>query len=462
MEPGPLYARIARSIENAVTRGDLPPGTILPSERALAHVLHVGRSTVVAAYDKLRTDGTVISRRGGGTWVAGAERGSKTASSADSLSSAAPDSSTLVDLATARFPTATVVKAGLAELDGRLSDEVLNRSGYSPSGLPELRRAVAGMFTDQGLRTSPDQILITTGTQQALSLLTGHFVNAGDRVLVEDPCTPGMLDLLHSVPTVIKGVLSVASTGVQPFMQVTRGNFSLAYLISAGGPEGRVVTAENMRRLGGSLHSFSGIVIEDASSRPLADDPPPYLATCAPEGTVVTIGSMSKVFWGGLRVGWIRATEELIRRLGRDKRRHDLGTPLLSQLLSVWLLARLEDVSAERVAQLHRQRDVAEELLSRYLPSFTYVRPEAGLTFWLRLPRGASGPFTEVARRHGVGVVSGESLSVAGTADAHIRVAIGAPTQILTQGFLRLRQAWAAYDRAGFEEAGMADATFLL
>ena len=469
--PGPLYRRLARAIDAAVTRGDLLPGAVLPPERGLAASLAVGRSTVVGAYDLLREQGVLVSRRGSGTWVAGAGRDPGGAgrdadgrvSAPAALPSAALDtSSVMVDLATARLPTAAAVREGIAALSGDLVDHLLERSGYSPMGLPELRSAVADRFTQDGLPTSVDQVLITTGNQQALALLTGLCLGPGDTALVEDPTSPGVLDLLRSMPVTLRSARSLAGSGPEPLVAaMARNRPALTYLMTAGGPEGRLVRDTDLLHLGSALTGFAGVVVEDTSSRDLALGPlPPYLAARTTAEQVVTIGSMSKMFWGGLRVGWIRANERIVQRLARAKVRADLGTPLLSQALSVWLLRRLAAVRDARTAELRAKLTAAEPLLAAHLPGFAWTPPQAGVTLWLRLPHGASGPFAELARRHGVAVVAGDSLSVDGAGDGFVRVCYGLPPAVLAEGMRRLGRAWQDFDRVDRIGAATADESF--
>lgn len=450
---GPLYRRLATAIQAAIARDDLPPGTVLPPERELSRQLSVGRSTVVAAYDLLRADGLIVSRRGSGTWVAGAERGSSKAPPRESLRGAALDSETTVlDLATASMPAAPLLRDAIAEMNGELLERLLTRVGYSSLGLLELRRAVADRLSLDGLPTAPEQVLITTGGQQALALITEYSLGqalGGDYAVVEDPTSPGVLDLLRSRTVTVRSAQSFSGYGAAPLLEsVGRSAPSVVYIYGSLGPEGRQPRAAEAHRLISGLRGFSGVLVDDSSSRPLVfGEPSPYLAALTKEITVMTVGSMSKVFWGGLRVGWIRGDENVIGRLARLKARADLGTPLLSQMVSAWLLPHLPEVAAQRVADLHANLDLAEAAVSAELPEFAWSRPDGGVSMWLHMPWGASGPFTELARRHGVAVVPGTLLSPGGHSDASIRLSLTAPPAVLEQGVRRLASAWAEYSR---------------
>lgn len=448
---GPLYQRLAAALRGAVVRGDLPPGTILPAERHMARMLAVGRSTVVGAYDLLRADGVLESKQGSGTWVAGADRNSASkGGQPESLGRAAlSESERLIDLATASLPASPALRGAVSALQGELFEQLLLQTGYSAVGLSELRRAVATMYSEEGLPTTPEQILITTGDQQALFLLTDHLVDTGDAVVLEDPTSPGMLDLLRHRAVTVRTARSVASAGERPLLDVVaRTSPSLVYAITALGPEGLVSERDSLLRLAKGLRDFGGAVIEDTSSRQLVwGEAPPYLAAVARDVTVFTVGSMSKLFWGGLRIGWIRGDENAIVRLSRAKARADLGTPALSQVVSAWLLHRRHEIGDARRREVRTRIEDATRSLSERLPEFRATPAAGAVALWLRMPRGASRPFAEIARRRGVAIVPGDSLSADGASDGFIRVAIGASSAHFEEGIRRLESAWNEYDR---------------
>lgn len=200
MRDGPLYRRLAAAIAAAVESGELARGTMLPPERAMAHRLAVGRSTVVAAYELLRQDSVVQSRQGSGTCVAGSPPHDPVPGAADALASAAlGPPSEVIDLATAALPAPPALRSVIDSL--RADDiDVLDSSGYSPAGLPTLRANLARYLTARGLPTEPDQLLITTGDQQALWLLCTYLLGDGGEVVVEDPTTGAPLDPRTAVP----------------------------------------------------------------------------------------------------------------------------------------------------------------------------------------------------------------------------------------------------------------------
>jgi DNA-binding transcriptional MocR family regulator len=466
---GPLYRRLATAIRAAIDRGHLPPGSVLPPERVMARSLAVGRATVVAAYDLLCDEQVLESRQGSGTWVSGAGRGRAGGASRESLRGTAPAVGPAIDLATASLPAAPMIGELIGELPGADLDALLDHPGYSPLGLPELRAAIAEMFTADGLETAPHQILVTTGDQQALALLTEHLLAAGDLALVEDPTSAGLLDLLRARLATIRVMNPVATAGPEPAADMlAQVRARLTYLAIAPNPAGDVCPPEHLPPLCRAIDQATGIVVEDTSGRDLSLVPvPPYLAQQAgthSEATserVVTVGSMSKLFWGGLRIGWIRASAGLIDRLGRIKARADLGTPLLSQLLAARLLRRRDEVRRVRVAELRASLATAGTTVRGELPEFGWAPPQAGVALWLRLPAGSAAPFTELAYRHGVAVAPGTALSSAGGADDRIRVTYARPPAVFAEGVRRLAHAWRDYRESLTSSAGSRDETWL-
>lgn len=447
---GPLYLRLAGALRLAIRRGDLPPGAMLPPERTMANSLAVGRGTVVAAYDLLRTENVLESRQGSGTWVKGdwADPSNQASDRRGSLTGAAPASAeNIIDLATASLPAVPAIREVLASLAGPGADALLADPGYTPLGLGALRAAVAEMFSADGLPTGPQQVLITSGSQQALSLLTEHFLSPGDLAVVEDPTSAGILDLIRARLAATRTILPAAEEPGPALDMLGQTQPRLMYLMPSPSPAGVMCPEASLRAIVPAINGLKGVTVEDTSGRHLSFvTPAAYLAQWVDPEKIVTVGSMSKLFWGGLRVGWIRANEGLVSRLSRIKARSDLGTPLLSQFVAAQLLGRLDEIRHERITELRGRLANASDVLRRYLPEFTWAEPTGGLSVWARLPRGTSAPFVELARRRGVAVVAGVSLSVGGGADEHIRITYGKAPDVFAEGVARLAGAWREYE----------------
>ncbi len=201
---GPLYRLLARAVTAAVELGDLERGARLPSERSLAPAIDVSRGVVVAAYDELVADGLVERRRGSGTFVAG---------SPDIGLPPGREGSALFRRLV-EGPTASVIDLSISVLHetrwlpdvavGR--DDVAEPGADSPWGLPALRARVASDLTAAGLTTGIEQVVITTGAQQGISVAAGCWVRPGDIVVVDDPTYPGVLSALAAAGAVVRSV----------------------------------------------------------------------------------------------------------------------------------------------------------------------------------------------------------------------------------------------------------------
>jgi DNA-binding transcriptional MocR family regulator len=187
--------------------------------------------------------------------------------------------------------------------------------------------------------------------------------------------------------------------------------------------------------------------VEDESLVDIAleETPPASIAALAPKAPVMSIGSLSKLFWGGLRIGWIRAPEPVLLRLAGLKVASDLGSAMLSQLVAVHLLERADEVRRLRRAQIAEQRDALARELSRRLPEWSWMLPAGGLSMWVRLPHGDASEFAQVALRHGVSLLAGPSVSPDGGHPQHLRLVYVHEPPVMAEAVERLAQAWDAY-----------------
>ncbi|GAA5130143.1 PLP-dependent aminotransferase family protein [Pseudonocardia adelaidensis] len=445
---GPLYVLLARRLRRLVDDGDLAPGTPLPPDRALARALAVGRSTVVNAYELLRAEGRIVRRQGSGTRVAGTPAAAR---AADGTS--APIFLHLLEPGEGVIPLAcaapTAPPAGLVaayEAIVPALSAIRGDIGYHPAGIPALRRALADRYAARGLPTTPEQIMITGGGQQALSLLAAVLLGPGGRVVVEAPTYPGALETFHEAGAV-PVPLPVGLDGFETAVRQHRP--ALAYVIPANhNPTGATLPPLRRRRLA-EIAATAGVpVIEDEV---LADltfpgrTPPPPLAGFAP-ATVISVGSLSKAVWGGLRVGWVRAPEAVVQRLARLRAVHDLGGNVPAQLAAIELMPVLDDLCRQRAAALRAGHDHLRRQLLGLLPDWEVPAVTGGQTLWARLPHGDGMSFAQLALRHGVAVLPGAGLDASGGSADRLRLHHVLPQDELTCAVERLAEAWHAYE----------------
>jgi len=468
---GPLYSRLADAVGSAIESGGLSAGTRLPPERPLADALEVSRTTVVLAYGRLRRRGLVESRRGSGTWVSHGAHATRLAQRTAREPREGLAQSFLVDTVTRAaaeepadtisFMGACLAGAGLPlEEEWRAAQgdvaELACGTGYSPQGWPALRRAIAARFEERGLPTTVDEILITNGAQQAIDLVARLFVGRGEAVALEDPTYLGAIDAFALAGARLLPLpVGAAGADVAALGRIA-GQFTpaLVYLVpTCHNPTGAQLP-EAARREVAALCTARGItVVEDESLAELTFDgePPPPIAACAPRAAILTVGSTSKLFWGGLRVGWLRGPRELIARLTRLKVATDLSGSPLCQALAARLLARRQEVARLRRDESRRRCGALGRLLREKLPEWSFAEPTGGLTIWVRLPAPLADALAAVAPKHGVSIVPGPVHSPSRGCADRVRLPFVLDEAALGEGTARLARAWRECREPGAE-----------
>lgn len=282
--------------------------------------------------------------------------------------------------------------------DRVLADNPRRVLQYSSSeGNPQLREAVAHRLLGRGLPTSPDNLLITTGSQQALTLLTTVLLEPGDAVVVEDPT---YLAALQSFGYAGARVLPVATDdqGILPDALaevVATHRPKLLYLVpNFQNPTGRTLPAHR-RRAVAEVAAEQGLwIVEDDPYGELRFEGSrqPWIASLdeAADRTVL-LGSFSKTMAPGMRLGWLRAPTALRRACVIAKQAADLHTSTVDQAAAACYLAEADlDGHIRRVCAAYRdRRDALLDGLPRALPEgSSWNRPEGGMFVWARLPDG--------------------------------------------------------------------------
>jgi DNA-binding transcriptional MocR family regulator len=449
----PLFRQLARAIGSGIERGVLERGRRLPPERSLAAALVVSRGTAVAAYDVLVSDGLIERRRGSGTYVLGAHSlglpsGREGSALLHRLVERSAVPSTVIDLSisvlhdASRLPPVAIASNEF----GVVSPD----TGYSPWGLTGLRTAIARHVTRWGLPSSPDQIVITTGAQQAISAAAACWLRPGDTVVVEDPTYPGAIVAVGQAGAQLRGVgLDRSGVRVHELAAALADRPALVYLQSTvHSPTGAVLSDSRRRAIAALVTESRVPLLEDLALADLAWNPaPPPIASYAPDASIAVAGSLSKVFWGGLRLGWVRAAAPLAMRFARVKATQDLGSSAVSQVLAERLLSALESAPhssylAELRTDLQSRYEVLATALRRSLPTWEWDVPSGGLSIWVRLPTSNAEGFAQTALRHGVAVATAPALSPSSRHGDRLRLSFSGPPGELEEGVKRLAIAW--------------------
>ncbi|MCW3015933.1 MAG: transcriptional regulator, GntR family with aminotransferase domain [Solirubrobacterales bacterium] len=444
--PGPRYARLAEAAGDAIAQGLLPAGTRLPTERSLAQQLQVSRGTIVAAYAELADRGLVARRQGSGTTVTAPGRrttGRHLRNQGFDRQISGPP--VPIDLSMA----APVYDAIVADL-GADTTAVLAAGapvhGYAPLGLPALREGIADRLTARGVPTTAAQILVTAGAQGALQLIIAAFVRAGDHVVVENPTYPGALELLSRSGAALDGIPR-DHAGPRPGLfrrALEAGDTALALLVpTCHNPTGTTMSEQRRHEVLAAVRDHDALLVEDLTMADMSFSgvAPADLVALAPD-RVIALGSFSKILWGGLRTGWIRADPATILRLGRLRTAQDMGSGQLDQAACLAALPRLDEIIAARRRMARERHDVLRQALAEQLPDWEVQRCEGGYSLWIRLPRANAAQVVAAALQHGVAIAGG---GIGGLDDSnldHVRVCFTLEPDVLVEAASRLRRAW--------------------
>ena len=416
----PLYQQIESYLRQGIVSGSLPADTRLPASRQLAHDLGVNRITVENAYAGLETDGLIYSRMGSGTYVLppnpllgfskekpGApwplwqqsleleDRVLKN-ESPEEMSSRAARHAQLISFASGigdahLFP---------AEDFRKVLQTVMRRDGIAaldygePNGHAPLRETITHILASQGLQTRSENVLITAGSQQALSLVSQLLLKPGDVIMVESPTYSGALDLFRALGFNVVGVpVDRHGMQVEALEKLLQQHHpKLIYTIPTfHNPTGTCLSSQRRIQL---------IILADRYNIPILEDDfvgdlryegrsQPALKALDPGGRVIYVSTFSKILMPGLRVGFLVAEGPIYQRLVNFKRANDLATStLIQRALEVYVTVGRYQSYLRRSCQLFRKRrDAMLSAIQRYLPAeIDLDPPQGGLFIWLRLP----------------------------------------------------------------------------
>lgn len=345
------------------------------------------------------------------------------------------------------FPTAE-----LAELarDLLLSDGA-KALQYAPTeGLAVLRQLITDRLQSRfGLDPTPDEVLVVSGSQQALDLTGKLFIDEGDVVLCESPTYLGAINAFQAyrprfveVPTDDDGM--VPAELERRLAGPDRAGF--IYVVpDFQNPSGRRWSVDRRRALVEIATRYEVPVIEDAPYAELCFDDRalPPVASFDTEGLVIFLGTFSKILSPGLRLGWIAADEEILRRYVLVKQGADLHTSSLTQLLAARFMLECDlDGHINRIRDAYRmRRDAMLSALDKHMPpGVSYTRPAGGLFLWLELPSGLDArALLERSLEENVAFVPGGAFFTEDGHDNTLRLNFSAmPVDRIAEGVRRL------------------------
>jgi DNA-binding transcriptional MocR family regulator len=429
-----LRALLAEELRQRIAAGALAPGMALPSVRSLARERGVSAFTAAEVYNVLTAAGLVEARRGSGYFVAGPRPAPPPpqpgAASADALWERRLEARAqpiLVDAGGGWLPAAWQfgdgIRAGLRSL-ARLP---VADDGYgSPLGLEALRRHFATQLQGRGLALGPEQLVLTQGASQALDLVVRALLAPGDRVAVEDPGYPPMLELLRARGARLIGIPRLAHGPDPAALEAAlrrrpiRALFTNTTLQNPTGTTTELPVARRIVELA-DRHGF--LVVEDDIFAELAPTPTMTLATLDQCRRVVYVSSVSKTIAPTLRVGFVAAPPEAAPRLARLKALSALASSELSERLVLEVLTQphyRRHLEALRRRLGATQQRVQQALLARGVE--LAFRPAAGMFLWGRLrSRETVGKLWRSAVAAGVLLAPGELFRSDGRATPYWR-----------------------------------------
>jgi GntR family transcriptional regulator/MocR family aminotransferase len=416
-----LYRQIIQFLREEIQSGGLPAETRLPSTRRLAESLDVNRITVINAYQELEAEGLIYGKTGSGYYVAemqGISTREKSDPSAKQdwprwqqslLSRGWVSGQTELDRMSASIDSRGVISFSNGVGDNRLfpADDfrkalqvVLHRDGVDAlgygdrTGYPPLRETITHILASQGVPVRPENILITSGSQQAVALVAHLLLRPGDLVLVESPSYLGVIDLFRSMDVRLLGVpvdsQGMRTDAVEEALRTSRPK--LIYTIPTfHNPTGTCMSSQRRRQLIALADRYDIPILEDDFAGDLRYEgrAQPALKALDPGGRVIYVSTFSKMLAPGLRVGFLAAEGPIYDRLVAIKRANDLATSnLIQRALEVYITVGRYQAHLRRACQVYAQRrDALLAALSRYMPEgVTWDKPLGGLFIWARLP----------------------------------------------------------------------------
>lgn len=445
----PAYEALADGIRLLCLDNRLAPRTALPAERELALALAVSRTTVAAAYRSLRETAHIESLRGSGSVTL-------------PLGRRLPERNDVgiddIDLSQAS-PAAWPGLAGLMSETALDTAALVARAGYDVIGSAALREAIADRYTARGIPTGPDEVMVTTGAQSAIHLLAETLLRRGARAAIETPTYPHAAEALRGAGARLVSIPVSVDEGWdldRAVQALDRARPTLAYLMPVfQNPTGRSMTPTEQDVIArASARAGTLLVVDETTGELAIDRAAEAPAVAFPDRRVIRVGSLGKTVWGGLRIGWIRAEPDLIRRIVALRPSRELGTPEFEQAVAVRLLERMPEILVQRAQLLGEGRDALVQALRTELPDWRVPDVPGGVCVWAELDAPLSSGLVMAARTRGLHLSAGPRFSPDGGHERHLRIPFTAPPEQLRRAVRVLAEVWPSVRAAAPAAAG--------
>ncbi|GAB6158310.1 PLP-dependent aminotransferase family protein [Desulfotomaculum varum] len=458
----PLYLQIAFLIADKIQKQILPPGMKLPSERELADLFGVSRTTAINAYRKLEQQGLVWTKVGSGTYVSPV-RDTESLPEVPWLQLFTPYpqdplASTLRDLVATPVSNTISLAAGMPdpalypiETFNRLISCHIGRMspadfGHIPTeGYHPFRKAVAAMLNEKGIAASAENILALSGSQQGLYLVSKVLLEPGDYVITETPTFIGAIQVFQAAGA---RILSLPCRQNLELLEdyLIRYRPKLLYIIPTyQNPTGRVLPVQERQDLIKLAKRHRLIILEDDPYSELfyGVQPPPALKASDSYEGIIYLGTFSKILCPGLRTGYLVGPSVLINRLALEKQLIDLHSNNLAQWLVTMFLS--EGKLAQHLTTVRREykkrRDAMAKALHRLCSGdIEFTVPDGGFFYWCKLKQTVtSQQLLQEAANNRISFVPGKAFHTVPTQDKEFRLCFAAHSEaVLLEAVHRL------------------------
>jgi 2-aminoadipate transaminase len=440
-----LFIQIRDQISDLITRGTLVSEMRLPPVRSLASQLGVNQITVARAYRELSERNLISGRRGGGSFVcAPAAHQAATVSSDQTARPLLAER--LFELAhapgviafTSNYPAVDDgCSADFKEsLKTALTEKLDSCFHYDPpAGRIELRRQISVYLKGLGIDAETDNILVTSGAQQALDLAVRALVSPGAPVIIEQPAYYGAINaMLGARPRILEVPLQEDGMNLDILENYLRRD--QARLIYTNptfqNPTGTTTSEKKRRDLLALARRYGAVILEDDHCSELrfkGAAVPAIRALAEDDDLVLHARGFGKVFLPGIRLGYLVVPDSLRRKMLTAKAHADLhSSNFLQEAVALYFAKNTYAKFLDRIRRKYgaRQQQLYESLVAGMPPGTTVSQPEGGLSFWLTLPEGAdvSELYFRAVRR-GVAFVSGEVFYVSQSGSRSLRMSFG-------------------------------------
>ncbi len=432
----PYYIQIYQAIQNMILQGEVGEHSKLPPIRTLAQSLRVNNGTIVSAYKELEIKNLVYSKPGSGTYVADLEVLLEQKETLYSLSLPATDETVSLDF------TGSSPEPDFFPLEAykKLSDEILQKDGgYAFSnadaqGYKPLRDSLSYWLNKRSIWASADQIHITSGSQQALDIVSKALIRNGDVVAVESPVYPGALATISAKGAKILEIPLLADGLDMSQLEERARRYPIRFLYTMPcfqNPTGYTWTLRKKQQLLYLAKQYDFYILEDdfLSEFSFGSKNLQTLKELDTDNRVIYIKSIAKLLMPGMRLGFILAPEELNQQIRINKYLADLSTAGLSQRIIDLYLRREDWESAFKKMndQYRAKYQLMIREIERHFPKeVTYVPPQGGFSFWFCLPEGKeSKTLAERAMLLGIRINPGHIYFMNQTPSRYFRIAFG-------------------------------------